>query len=506
MGNGHLYHSPTGIRSYQAEAAALVCITGELICTFDTGIGKSHVAMAAAAELYETGLIDLVVMVGQRGKIADKDEHPAEWATFTSLSTLIYHGPTRAKRLLKEGVPEVLLTTYETGASELMKRATPEPGKRSKGKKVDGPLFEQLGLRHKRVLWIFDEVSILSNRSAERYRAWEYVIDQVRKTGNQHYFLGLTGNSMKTSYEDSFNQARLITTKMPLVTHLERDYTRGKDLYDRLVFHSTGRAMFAKLFQSVSYRKRLSDPDVAAEMPTLLTRVHRIDMHPEHKRFYEAVAKMYDPQRNRYGELPIELEQSLNTALRLSLGAPAAHLRSTSPLSRAIVESIGEKRLREIPNSKLIDLIENRLRPIVEEEHQILIFTHYAETILPELAQGLTDAGFTVATYTGGQSVGENENAKRSFRLGEVDILLSSDAGSKGLNLPEAHYIFEYEPAITIEDQVQRFGRGTRLTSDADFVYGITTVLRGTLDESSYSTALSRGKHKDQLLGDSNAG
>lgn len=504
MPNGRLFYSPSGIRSYQAEAAALLCITGELICTFDTGVGKTIVAMAAAAQLFEDDLIDLVVMVGERGKIADKDEHPAEWANFTSLSTLVYHGSSRAKRLVREGVPDIFLTTYETGASELMTRIPPEPGKgkRSKGKMTDGPLFATLNLRHKRVLWIFDEISILSHRRAERYRAWEYVMAQIRKTGNRHYFLGLTGNSMKTNYEDSFNQARLVTTRMPLITHLERDYSRGRDIYDKLIFHATGRAMFVQLFQSVSYRKRLDDPDVAAEMPELVERTHFVDPHPEHRKFYEAVAKMYDPQRNSRGELEQQLQDALNTALKLTAGAPASHLHSSSPLSRAIVSSVGEQRLREIPNSKLADLIDKRLRPIVDEGHRVLLFTFYAETVLPELARGLVEAGFTVALYTGGRSVTENEDAKRAFRAGEVDVLLSSDAGSKGLNLPEAHYIISYEPARTIETHVQRFGRGTRLGSSASFVYGITTVLRDTLDMAALDATHRRTSQKDQLLGD----
>lgn len=464
---------------------------------------NTHVAMAAAAMLFEEDLIDLVLLVGQRNKIADKDEHPAEWAKFTSLSQLVYHGPSRAKKLAQEGVPEVLMTTYETGASELMVRMPPPPGKgkRTKGGKADGPLFEALGLRHKRVLLVLDEISILSNRGAERYRAWEYVVSQLRKTGNQHYFLGLTGNSMKTTYEDSFNQARLATTKMPAIGVFEKEFTRGRDLYNRLVFHGEGRARFSQLFQSVSYRKQLTDPEVRAEMPELAVRTQFVDLHPEHRKFYQAVSQMYEPHEIN-GRLPDDLQQAINTALQLTAGHPASHLHSSSPLSRAITETMGADSLRAIPCSKLQRLIEERLRPVTDEGHQVLIFTFYAETVLPELERDLLSAGFTVATYTGGASVSANEEAKRAFRAGEVQILLSSDAGSKGLNLPEAHYIIEYEPAKTIETQIQRFGRGTRLGSSNDFVYGITTVLRDTVDVSAYATVKRRGKDKDQLLGD----
>src|SRR4051812_42655736 len=119
MSNGKLYFSPLGLFGFQADAVAKAFYAEGIIGVWDTGLGKSHLSMALAAKLIEADQVDLVMHVAQRNKI-DKSEFPADWATFPSLSTLVYHGPTRKKRLAKQGLPDVLIPPYETGRDDLV--------------------------------------------------------------------------------------------------------------------------------------------------------------------------------------------------------------------------------------------------------------------------------------------------------------------------------------------------------------------------------------------------
>jgi superfamily II DNA or RNA helicase len=459
------------------------------------------VSMALAAELFESGEIDLVMHVARRNKV-DRSEFPADWAQFTTLRTLTYHGPTRAKRLAKEGVPDVLITTYETGRAELMTRIK-RTGRSGRGGRGDGPLMEALGLRDKRVLWIFDECTKLANRRSELYQSYEYVLKALRQGPHRQRVLALSATPMRTDYEQPFNIGRIVwPEKMPTVTSFEGDYTYGRDDRGRLLYKKGAREWFAEQFQPLVYRKRRTDPDVRDQMPQLVERLLPVDLLPAHAALYRAVGDLYGRPAD---ELSLIETDKLNIALRLTAGHPAAHLRSGSELSKAVVAAVGEEGLRAIPSSKSLRLIEELETLVNGQGDQVLVFTFYAETVLPELVADLRAAGFAVATYTGGQSTQENEAAKESFKSGQARVLVSSDAGSEGLNLPEAHYIIEFDCARTYDTRTQRFGRGTRITSGAESVYALTMVARKSIEVGTLHTVLSRNQWQDTLLGDTGA-
>jgi superfamily II DNA or RNA helicase len=498
MPNGHLFYSPLGLFGFQAEAVATAFYTPGLVGVLDTGLGKTVVSMALAAELFEADAVDLVMHIARRNKIA-RTEFPADWAQFTSLRVAVYHGTGREKRLARDGVPDVLLTTYETGRADLMRRVR-KPGQRGKGSRTDGPLVEALGLRSKRVLWLFDEVARLGNRGSELYQSYEYLLTQLRRGPHAQRVLGLSATPMSVDYEQPFNIGRVVApTRMPTVAVFEERCTRGRDDYGRYLYKAGAREWFATAFQPLIYRKRYTDPDVASVMPKLVERLLVVTLEPEHASLYKGVSELYGSE---VSELTLEQEQKLNMALRLTAAHPAAHLHSDSQLSKTIVAAMGEAGLRAIMSSKSQRLVEELTTLVTGQGAQVLVFTFYARTVLPELARDLREAGFSVATYTGDQSVAENAQALAAFGSGVAQVLLSSDAGSEGLNLPQAHYIIEYESARTFAGRTQRFGRGTRITSGAGFVHGVTMVAEKTIEVGTVRAVVDRNKWQDRLHGD----
>jgi len=500
MPNGRLYHSPLGLFPFQADCVIETIHHGDRIGIVDTGLGKTHIAMCTAATLYEEGEIDLVMHVGRRNKVSDRDEFPADWAQFTSLSVLVYHGSGRHNRLLKQGVPDVVLTTYETAASELMSRKK-TPGKMGKGGRVDGPLIQKLGLRDKRVLWIFDEVARLRGRKAERYQAIYYALDQLRRGPHKQRALGLTATIISTEDEGAFNVARLVVPgSMPLVTEYEREFTRGRDEYQQYVYIKDKQPEFDRLFQATRFRVREDDPTIRIQMPKLRVDTKHVDLLPEHKALYEAVGDLYGDDRSK---LTAEQRSKLSTALKLTAGHPAALLHSGAELSKAIVDTLGEEALRAIPSSKSRWLIEELEVLCKGQGAQVIAFTFYAETVLPEVERDLREAGFSVAVYKSEQTPTENRESKRAFKAREVQVMLSSDAGAEGLNLPEASYVIEYEPATAIDVRQQRFGRHKRIVGgDSPFVYGWSMMLRSTVEIDAFNLVMHRAERQDDLYGD----
>ena len=204
MSNGKLFHSPLGLFPFQAECVAQAYFQEGLVGVLDTGLGQTIVSMALAAQLIQDDRKDLVLHIAQRNKI-DKSEFPADWAAFTSLDTFVYHGPNRKKQLAKRGVPDVFLTTYETAREDLVRFS----GKTGRSRE-DGPLMDELGLRSKRVLWIFDEIGKLGNRRSKLYRAFEHALVAQRSGPHRPRVLGLSATPMATDFEQPFNIGRIV--------------------------------------------------------------------------------------------------------------------------------------------------------------------------------------------------------------------------------------------------------------------------------------------------------
>jgi superfamily II DNA or RNA helicase len=501
MPNGGFYHSSRGLYPFQAEAVAHMLVYGRLIAVADVGLGKTHIAMCTAAKLFQRGEIDLVMMVGRRNKIVDRNEFAADWEEFTSFSSTVYHGTGRQARLGKTGVPQVFLTTYETGKTELMKMM-PAP-KRSKGVKTPGSLMDALDLQGKRILWIFDEITRFGNRSSDLYRTYEWVLNTLRKQAPQ-YVLGLTATPFMDDYEQAFNIGRLVApAEMPSIGAFTETYARGRDDRNKMVFREEMREQFASLFQTIIYRKRGSDPDVISQMPRLLPDFWPVSLDPLQRKFYDRIAEIYfDEDNEDYAELEDEQKSHLATVLKLVSGHPAALLHADDPLATEIVAAVGEKGIRAIPSGKTLALIE-RLEPLIRGQgSQVLLFSFYADTVIPEVTADLRSAGYTVGLYTGAQSDSQNRESKQAFKSGQLQILFSSDAGSEGLNLPEADYIIEYETAKTWATRAQRFGRGTRLTSTSPVVHGITMLAQDTREVGMLAKVFRRKNNQDILLGD----
>jgi SNF2 family DNA or RNA helicase len=120
--------------------------------------------------------------------------------------------------------------------------------------------------------------------------------------------------------------------------------------------------------------------------------------------------------------------------------------------------------------------------------------------VLPLLLRVIEDAGFLCSVNHGGLSLQARNAAQRAFRGGETNIFLTSDAGSKGINLPEATYMLHYERPPLHSLFVQRSDRIHRIDSLKEAVYIYSLVARGTIEEGLYSLNLRRNEWNDKLI------
>jgi SNF2 family DNA or RNA helicase len=503
--NGELFHSDWGLLPYQIDGIAQTYIRtgkgdGGYMAVWDMGIGKTVLGIAASCYLFENDEIDQVIVVCERNK---RHDWVAEFEKFSALSVMLYHGSGRQQRLAKKGAPHVLVTTYETGKIELMTRKK-NPGKRGRGSATDGPLMEALGLRGKRIFWVFDESPKMRNRTSEIHKSFEYAINQLRRGPHRQRLLGLTGTPIERGYEDAYNLGRIFFPSiMPTVAEFERVFTMGEDFHGNLIFREERAHQFAAMFRKGIHRKKKTDADVAASFPEKIEESIFVEMESVEREFASAVLETAAEMTHGMEE---ELAASLIwTAMRVTAGHPAAHLHTKGQISKRIAAALGPDALRSIGSAKTKELIE-RLRPIVKGQGaQVLVFSFFP-SVIREVARELRDAGFVVAEHHGQLSDAEIEEAKRAFKAGEVEILFSSDIGAKGLNLPEATYVIEYESALTYATRAQRIDRAHRIGSDKALVTGLTLVLHDTVEQNIFSGTIDRNAAQDLLLGDEEDG
>lgn len=460
---------------------------------YDLGTGKSVIGIATMLEMKSRGMVDHVLLVCERNKLGEWEE---DVARFTDLSALRYHGSNRKRKLEKEGLPDVLITTYETAKADLVVFEKAGRGKSTR----DNLLLEKMLGRN--WLVVYDEAARLSNRQSGIYKAHFHAVKRLRSQGNVRV-LGLTGTPIERDWENAFNQLRLVApSSMPTITSFEENFVSFRDPFGRAQYRYSRMPEFVDMASRVMIRKRKTDSDVRNQFPRMVEEARYVDLHPDHKKLYDAVREAARDEEG--GMVP-----GAYTIMRQLAGHPAAvlHSQESSELAQTLVEAIGEGVLMNLPSAKSQALREH-LRAVVKDQGaKAVVFTFFGQSVLRELRVELESEGFTVFSYHGGLTPAEAERTVKDFRSHpEPCVFLSSDSGAQGINLPEATYVVEYESALTYAKRAQRINRINRLTSGSESVHCLTLVARDTVEEDIVTNMLTRNAMLDQLNGDSGEG
>lgn len=465
--------------------------SGHLLC-WDAGTGKSVGSIALAVLCIQEGLIDQVLLICERNK---RKEWVADFEADTDLTVRLHHGPGREKRLERLGMPQVLVTTYETAKTDCAV---------SSGPRSYQPGYLLTQMRDKHVLVIYDECAKLRNRSSANYKTHKFLLETLRKWYPATKVLGLSATPLEKGYEDGFNQLRLLVPdEMPLVKDFEKSCILYRDPFGRAKYNLTGIDEFMKVVEPNITRKRKTDPDVIAQFPPLTEEFRFIEMSGAQRDFYRMVESLvFEMEGDNPGAW---------TTLRQIADHPASILHSAakengSKFSKEIVDVLGERHLLNLPSAKA-DELKHYLTTITEQGSKAVVFTFFGQSVLLDLERILTDAGLMVFTYHGSKTAAENERSKQIFKSYEGGaVLLSSDGGARGINLPEATYVIEYESALTHAMRIQRLNRVHRINSALGPVTAMTFITEGTIEENVFNNVLARNASHDVFAGDLDAG
>ncbi|HME50591.1 MAG TPA: SNF2-related protein [Candidatus Lokiarchaeia archaeon] len=124
----------------------------------------------------------------------------------------------------------------------------------------------------------------------------------------------------------------------------------------------------------------------------------------------------------------------------------------------------------------------SHLKELLERvPNKCIIFTEFTDT-LGYIASQLETDGFSFLSFSGELSSVQRHETIEKFR-NEKNILLSSDAGSEGLNLQVADTLINFDIPWNPMRIEQRIGRIYRLTQAAEVIHIFNMASRGTIEQ-----------------------
>jgi SNF2 family DNA or RNA helicase len=285
-----------------------------------------------------------------------------------------------------------------------------------------------------------------------------------------------------------------------------------------------------KTMSSVSVRKRQQDPDVAPYLPDT------IFAEPILVTFDKAGAKLYN---HIVSDILEDLESALEsfgtsfdifshysgvdqdeaanalkgkimaklTALRMLCDAPA--LLTNSSLKYKNDGDAGSKYASELDDSGKLTTLKahpkaDALVKYVSEfldsydQNKVVIFTSYVHMV-KLLNKELSE--YSPQMYTGEMNAKEKEASKVTFQTDPgCRILISSDAGGYGVDLPQANLLINYDLPWNAGLALQRNGRIRRASSTWPSIVIQDFLMEGSIEERQHDMLLQKNSVADAIM------
>jgi superfamily II DNA or RNA helicase len=476
-----LFRPPFKLFDFQAEFAARCYYNDATILAADTGCGKSVISTATACMLVEDGKIDHILIAAEKNKIW-------EWyddiGSYSNLERAVYTGDKAKRQKLRDNLPPVLIGTFETLRNDLAQWEETTRNKRGKTL-INGLLLNVL--EEKRVLVILDEgpAKIGAQRTSLMYQAYERLAKKCRKLGEMKIIV-CSATYVDRDPRGFHNVAHLLwPDRVGTVESFNNEHVASWDYWGNPVsyknLHSNATepgkvALLDKIGEGSILVKSKLDPDIKDKFPEMAPDVTFVRLSKAERDFYKWMVKEYGSGNSS------NAEKSVWMALRQFCGHPHSLFTSEGEVAKDVVRRRADD-LEKLGCAKLEALVE-RLGLICNGQGaQAVVFTWFGQSILPIVGKELVRAGFTVSLNHGQMSGEERARSQATWRAGGTQIYLSSDAGSRGINLPEGQYVEQYEAATKYSTYVQRVNRVSRINSTHKIVVDHTWVVKDSIEE-----------------------
>ncbi|MGI6231800.1 MAG: DEAD/DEAH box helicase [Prevotella sp.] len=99
-----------------------------------------------------------------------------------------------------------------------------------------------------------------------------------------------------------------------------------------------------------------------------------------------------------------------------------------------------------------------------------IVFVNYRDAV-ERTADYLQQQGFSVIAYHGGLDQKDREEALFKFECGAANVLVSTDLGSRGIDIPDLQYVVHYHLPETEDNYIHRVGRTARWDAEGNNIF-----------------------------------
>ena len=449
---------------------------GALLLAHDLGLGKTVSSIAVAEELIDTGEAESVLVICP-ASIKWQWKRQIEEFTDGALVMVVEgnQGERRTQyRKVKRGDVEYVIMNYEQIV-------------------IDWDIVRFL-------VWdaVFcDEIVAIKNPGAKRSRH----VKRLRAP----YKYGLSGKPIENRPEELFSIMEWIDpTVLGSFREFDRTYIRRKASGD--VRYYKNLPLLRKTMDESIHRKTRHDKDVRDQMPAVASKSYLIDFDPASQRLYNKIVR----------ELleVIRAAQSFSTfnlmshyagvddggpmgeimprlmALRMLCDHPKLLLHSADQFDDPATQA-GSKYISDLRKTGAIDKLKSapKMSVTLEEIDDILDASSRNKVVLfsffkPMLAILSGNLGVDHEMFTGDLTPRERDASLERFQKDtRCRVLLSSDAGGVGVDMPAANYLISYDLPWSAGKFDQRNGRIVRISTKWPEVTLLSMLMRNSIEE-----------------------
>jgi SNF2 family DNA or RNA helicase len=122
----------------------------------------------------------------------------------------------------------------------------------------------------------------------------------------------------------------------------------------------------------------------------------------------------------------------------------------------------------------------------IDDTYKAVVFTSYLRSV-DEIVQRLNAKGYGAVAYTGEMNAVKKEDAKVKFQSRpHIRVLVSSDAGGYGVDLPQANLLLNYDQPWSAGLAVQRNGRINRTSSEWSTITIQDILVKESIEQRQY--------------------
>lgn len=423
----------------QKPAANFLCVKERAILSWEQGTGKTVIAIAAAEKLRELNKASKVLVIAP--------SHICwQWADkigeFSDESFSVVESKKRSTRTYGADVPWTI-TSYALFRKD----------------------FETIFTKPWDII-ICDEAQEFKNNKSKTAK----LLKELNREVNPAYKWALTGTVISNKLEELYSIMYWVDKRFfPAWPEFEKRHIVRHPTTNQILKYKNLTTVAESLPKRMD---RKTQKDLAGQMPKLVEQFIYLEKDKE--------------LRNA--------EHILADALRDS--RPDNILTSFDPdISRAL-HGVRQALVSEKKQEEAVRLVEKVLTE--NFSNRIVIFSYYKEPLYQLRTRITNETTFFSFLYTGDQTSDQKRDAVKAFKESQ-SVLLSSNAGKAGLDLPFANYIIHLDIPFSWEVLDQRNKRITRASSEFDTAKAIYLVVKHSIEEYYYQLVKQKGKLADAI-------